>query len=337
LARAHDFVADSFSRGESDLCGRPLESPGICPTKCELRSSWVSAKLAAMSDLTNWKVPKWPFFLADALLLGFAYFFTLRAPQSMQHWEIAVACVAFGAVLSLTPFYLDYRAMGKALEVNALGAVVEKIQNLEKISQQISSATNQLTVIQDLVQAEAGKTTAVAKSIADQMAGEARQFSELMQKMNESEKAALRLEVEKLHRGETEWLQILVRILDHVFALHTAAVRTGDPKFAEPVTNFQNACREIAHRIGLVPFVAEQDEPFSAERHQVAGGKENPPAGAVTAETVGTGFTFQGKLLRPAIVRLREENPSATRLKTATEVALAGKSAGKVTDGELPL
>ena len=95
-----------------------------------------------------------------------------------------------------------------------------------------------------------------------------------MQKMNDSEKATLRLEVEKLHRGETEWLQVLVRILDHVFALHTAAVRTGDPKFAEPITNFQNACRDIVRRIGLTPFIAEPDEQFNAERHQFAGGKE---------------------------------------------------------------
>jgi len=290
-----------------------------------------------MSDLTNWKVPKWPFFLADALLLGSAYFFMLRAPQSVHHWEIAVGCVAVGAVLGVMPFCLDYLAMGKALEISALGAVTEKIQNLEKLSEQISSATNHWAVIQDSVQAEAGKTTATAKSIADQMAAEARQFSEMMQKMNDSEKSALRLEVDKLHRSETEWLQILVRILDHVFALHMAAVRTGDVKFVEPITTFQNACRDIVHRIGLVPFTAEPDEPFNAGRHQVAGGREIPAAGAVTAETIGPGYTFQGKLLRPAIVRLREENASATRPKAAPEPALAGKSTGKAMDGELPL
>ena len=110
--------------------------------------------------------------------------------------------------------------------------------------------------------------------------------------------------MEKLHRSETEWLQILVRILDHVFALHMAAVRTGDPKFAEPITNFQNACHEIAHRIGLTPFVARADEPFNAERHQVAGANSTPSESAFVAETVGAGYTFQGQLLRPAIVRL---------------------------------
>ncbi len=203
-----------------------------------------------MNEVTNWKVPKWPFFLGNALLFGFAYCFILRAPHAIQHWEIAVACVALGAAFNLLPYYLDYRAMERALEINALGAVGEKIQNLEKLAEQIGSATRQWTAIQDSIQTEAGKTTAATKAVADRIVAETGQFTELMQKMDNQEKTLLRLEVEKLHRGEAEWLQLLMRILDHVYALHTAAIRTGDPKYAEPVTNFQNACREIIHRVG---------------------------------------------------------------------------------------
>ncbi len=282
------------------------------------------------NDVTNWKVPKWPFLVVYAAMLGFAYCFILRAPQSIHHWEIAAACVALGAVFGVIPFYLDYRAMGKAIEINGLGTVAEKIQNLEKISEQIGSVTNHWTVIHDAVQAEAGKTAAAAREISDKMAAEARQFSEFMQKMNDSEKAALRLEAEKFHRAEGEWLQVLVRVLDHVFALHTGALRTGDPKFIEPIANFQNACRGTVRRLGLTPFVAEADEPFDAERHQVAGGEPKPMANAVVAETVGTGYTFQGKLLRPAIVRLREA--------TAAKPAPVAESANAENAGEeLPL
>jgi molecular chaperone GrpE (heat shock protein) len=32
---------------------------------------------------------------------------------------------------------------------------------------------------------------------------------------------------------------------------------------------------------------------------------ENPPADGVVAETLAAGFTFQGRLVRPALVRLR--------------------------------
>ena len=279
-----------------------------------------------MNDVTNLKVPKWPFFVVYAVMLGFAYFFILRAPQSVHHWELAAACVAFGAVLSLVPFYLDYRAMAKALEVNALGAVAEKIQQLEKLSEQINSATNHWAIIQETVQTESGKTAAIAKDIADKMTEEVRRFSEFMQKMNDNEKSTLRLEVEKLHRSEGVWLQNLVRVLDHIFALHTGAVRTGDQRFIEPISNFQNACRDTVRRLGLTPYVAEPDELFDAERHQAAGKQEVIPNGAVVSETIGAGYTFQGKLLRPALVRLHE--PKAP----AADLAPAG-----IANDELPL
>lgn len=278
-----------------------------------MRLPQISAKLGMMNDVTNWKVPKWPFLLADALLLFFAYYYILHVALPIHHWEIAAGCIVLGAVLGVVPYYLDYRVLGKAIEVNALGAVAEKIQNLEKLADQIETTTNHLAVVQGTVQAETGKTTTAAKAIADKMTEEGRQFTQFMQKVNDNEKAALRLEVEKLHRAEGEWLQILVRVFDHVFALHTGAVRTGDQRFIEPISNFQQACHETVRRLGLMPFIAARDEPFDVERHQAAGKPEKIQDGAVVAETVGAGYTFQGKLLRPALVRLREaKTPEAT-------------------------
>jgi molecular chaperone GrpE (heat shock protein) len=264
-----------------------------------------------MNDTTNWKVPKWPFWLGDGLLLAFGYLLVNHSPLP-GHWAIiATGCVVLGAALGVIPYILDYRAMGKALEVNALGAVAERIENLEKLATQISSATNQWTAVEESIRGQADKTTLAAKAIADRMTSEVIQFSDFMKQMNDSEKSTLKLEVEKMRRGETEWLQVLVNILDHVFVLHAGAVRSGDAKVAAPITNFQNACRDTARRLGLTPFVAEPNEPFNAERHQVAGSKETPPAGAVVADTIAPGYTFQGQPLRPALVRLRDANAPA--------------------------
>ena len=258
-----------------------------------------------MNDAANGKVSKWIFLVGDAGLMIFGYFFVLHSPLPISHWEIAAGCVALGAILGMIPFILDYRAMGKALEVNALGAVADRIQDLERVTALISSATNEWVH----AQTQAEKTSNSAKEIADQMTEEARQFAAVMQKLNDNEKSALRLEVEKLHRAEVEWLQVLVRILDHVFALHAAAERSGQPRVAEQMTQFQNACRDAARRVGLAPFTATPDEPFDAKRHQAVNMESEPPAGATVAETVGTGFTYQGKPLRPALVRLRETSP----------------------------
>ena len=216
--------------------------------------------LATMKDTTNWKVPKWPFLLGAVLLIAVAGFLFWQSPRPIGRWEIviAAACVALGAILGAMPFFFDYNAIIKVVDASAVGAIAEKIQNLERLVAQISSATNEWTNAQ--VQAE--KTSTGAKEIADKMAAEVREFAGFMQKMNDSEKIALRLEVEKFHRGESEWLQVLVRILDHIFALHAAAAHSGQPRLAEQLAQFQNACRDAARRIGLTPFVATPDEPL---------------------------------------------------------------------------
>jgi molecular chaperone GrpE (heat shock protein) len=275
--------------------------------------------------MTNWKIPKWPFLLGDALLMAFAYFFVLHGPKPSAHWEIPAACVALGAILGCLPFILDYRAIVKVIETSALGSITEKIQDLEKLAAQISAATNEWMNAQTLAE----KTSAGAKEISDKMASEVREFSEFMQKINDSEKSALRLEVEKMRRGEAEWLQVVVRILDHVFLLHAAAARSGQPQVAGQISQFQNACRDAARRVGLTPFVAAPDEPFNAERHRTIDDSK-PAAGAIVAETVGAGFTFQGKLLRPALVKLHEKN-SETEKKELPE-----QSGEKPVGEELP-
>ena len=281
-----------------------------------------------MNDSKHWTVPKWPFLLGDALLFAAAYFLIQHAPHPIGRWEIvtAAACVALGAVLGALPFVLDYRAIVRVIDAGALGAISEKIQNLEKLAAQISAATSEWLN----VQTQAEKISNGANEIAVKMSEEVKQFTEFMQKMNDSEKAALRLEVEKLHRGEAEWLQTLVRVLDNIFALHTAAARSGQPKLAEQIAQFQNACRDAARRIGLAAFAPAPGEPFDAARQQVMDGEVKPSADAVVADTAMPGFTFQGRLLRPAFVRLRDKIP-------APEAALDHPPEGEKAEEELPL
>ena len=264
----------------------------------------------AMSDPTNWKVPKWPFWVVYALLIAFAYYFMLHAPHAIHYWVIAVAFVAFGSVLCILPYYLDYKAMGKALEVNALGAVAEKFQELEDLATKITAVTEQWHVIHESVGQSAEKTGVAAKEIADKMGAEVRGFQEFMKKLDNSERSSLRLEVEKLRRAETEWVQTLVHILDHVFALHAAAARSNQPKVADQIAQFQNACRGTARRVGLTAYVSEPDEIFEPERYRVVDPNQKSFDGAVVAETLAPGYTFQGRVLRPAGVRLREATPA---------------------------
>ena len=260
-----------------------------------------------MNNVSEWKISKWPFLASNAVLLGVAAAVLLKAAHPVAQTEILIAtgCVALGALLGCLPFVLEYRAVKKLIEVNAVTSVAEQLHDLKKYSAQIAAATDQWARVQDVTKEHAEKTVAGAREIAERMATEIREFNEFQAKLNDTEKGALRLEVEKLRRAEGEWLQVVARILDNVFALHTAAVRSGQPELIEHIGSFQNACRDAARRVGLVPFAAEAGEKFDAQKHR-ARGVENPPADAAIAETLSPGFTFQGRPLRPALVRLHE-------------------------------
>ena len=229
----------------------------------------------------------------------------------MGAWQIffIVVCVAGGAWLAIMPFLLEYRLTLKLAEANTLASTVGQIQNLESVASQISSATSQWQAIHE----QAVKTASGAEAIATRMASEAKAFSQFMERANDGEKANLRLEVEKLRRSESEWLQVLVRVMDHVYALHQGALRSGQQRVIQQIGSFQSACRETARRIGLTPFAASNAEPFDPQRHQLIEASEKPAPGSLVSETVATGFTFQGKLLRPALVRLQDGVPQAAK------------------------
>ena len=266
-----------------------------------------------MTQLNFWKAAKWPFLLGDGVLLIYAYTIALRVTFSLGEALLVGAMVAIGAALGALPFVLEYRAFCKVAEVNALGAALEQIQNLERIGAQISAATDQWGRMEEAVERHSAKTVASSQEIAERMAKEVREFNEFMQKINDTEKATLRLEVEKSHRSEKEWLQVLVRILDQIFVLHNAAARSGQAELAAQIGNFQNACCGVARRVGLASFEAEPDKPFDPNSHQVSG-DDKPAEGALVAETVAPGYTYQGRLVRSALVRTKgKETPKIER------------------------
>jgi hypothetical protein len=73
--------------------------------------------------------------------------------------------------------------------------------------------------------------------------------------------------------------------------------------------NFQNFCRDVARRVGLAAFAPKVHEPFDPERHQPAESQGAPVPGARVLEAVATGYTYQGRLLRPALVALENPRP----------------------------
>jgi len=93
------------------------------------------------------KLPKWPFFLGDILLVTLAYLILGTAyahgKWPMNTWQNlwCVLSLSLGCVLGVLPFLLEYRAAMKLTEADRLTNAVLQIENLEIIGRQITNAT----------------------------------------------------------------------------------------------------------------------------------------------------------------------------------------------------
>jgi len=269
-----------------------------------------------MSEQPRKSPPLLPFLIADVLFLGMAGAILGLAHRPLLWWE-AVLMVGCGAAAawSLTAPVLRQDANAQARAQNASFAeVAAELQKLQGLATQVQAATAQWKSFEG----QAGASLEAARQLAQSFSAETRGFAEILQKSNDSEKAHLRLEVEKLRRMESEWLQTLTRVLDHVFALFQAAQRTGQRSLIDQIGLFQDSCREAARRVGLAPLTPRLGEAFDPRAHQVFDNAE-PPDKAVIADIVATGFTFQGQLLRRAFVAVQA--PSAAPALAATAEA----------------
>ena len=258
-----------------------------------------------MNETPGPRLSKLPFIIGDLLLVATAAYVAINGAFLGQWQYVAmITAVAFGAWLLAWPFVLEFRAATKLAESSALDGVTAKIQDLNQVSANIANAVLEWQHLQQ----SATQTVTAAEHIAERMTAEARSFGETMSQMNESEKNHLRLEVDKLRRAEGDWLGVTVRILDHVHALHQAGARSGQRNVIEQLTHFQNACRETARRLGLLPVLPEPGIPFDEKAHQLPEGTKLAN-GALVGDILAPGYTFQGKIIRLPVVSVQAAEP----------------------------
>jgi molecular chaperone GrpE (heat shock protein) len=256
------------------------------------------------------RTPKWPYLLADVVLVATAAAVAWKAAPVWTWKEIALVggLTGLGAWIFIQPFQKDHEAAVKLFEQVNLASAAEKLSSLDKTAQQIAAATAQWQDIQTF----SSKTVNAAGNIASQIAAEAKGFSEFLTRANDGEKATLRLEIEKLRRGEKDSLQVVIHLMDHCFALFQAATASGQPQLIQQIGNYRNACIDATRRVGILPYEAQAGEPFDSERHEIADGSE-PPQGATVDRTIAWGYTFQGVGIRRIQVAIATTETAATQ------------------------
>lgn len=284
-----------------------------------------------MADSFPPTTPRWPFFLGDAVLVVFAFILFYGTQANCPVLIASTVCIALGALLGVWPFLLEDRAARRREEVAGLASTVSQIQSLELVASRIADATAQWQSIHD----QSAKTAAAARTTAETMSAEMKSFIEFLEKANDAERQHLRLEVEKLKRAEGDWAAVLVRVMDHVYAIHAAGVRSGQRNVVNQLTQFQNACRDAIRRVGLVPVEVAPGTPFDAAHHHLPEGV-TAESGAKVAGTLATGYTLRGERIRPVLVQLEGQGPGAAAPMADDPGGSTSPGAGGG-DPELPL
>lgn len=251
-------------------------------------------------------MPRWPFVLADAVLLAAATALVLNGNRPLAlHEVIAVAALcALGAWIMILPFLRDHAAAVKLQEQAGLADTARQIGDLQSVAAHIREATAQWQSIHE----GARKASETATGAVERVGAEAKAFTDFLARTNDQEKQAMRLELEKLRRGGTEHLQVIVHVLDHVHALYQASARNGATPLTTQLGQFRGACLDAVRRIGLASYEAKPGDAFDANVHQTPEGREPAPGARITS-TVACGYTYQGQPVRRILVTV--ESPEA--------------------------
>ena len=259
-----------------------------------------------MSESKAPKIPKWPFIVGDVVLLLTAFLLLNKIEGKFGLLEAfwCLLCVGGGAWIMVLPFLKEFQAETDLTEVKELSASIEKVDSLELLLKRVENATEQWLHVED----RANEINVTSKEISDKMNAEARDFSDFLQKANDTEKKHLRLEVEKLGKTQKDWLQVHTATLDHVFALTQAGRQSGQENLIKQLNAFQLACREVARRVGVVAHEVQSGELFDPEQHQLRDADSKPKDGSKIIGIAAQGLSFQGRLIRKTVVVIDGEN-----------------------------
>lgn len=248
------------------------------------------------------RAAKWPFVLGDALLLGTSGWVAWALHEGRLPWGTATAAlvvggVAAGAWVLATPFLRDHDAETRWSEQANLADTLQQVRWVEAAAAGIAASTGHIQSAQQSLD----RSRAVSEEVATRLGEERRALAELQSRTLDQERQTMRIELEKLHRGEEETIRVLCHLLDHNYAVYQAGQRSGQPALAQQLGQYRAACLDAVRRLGLAAHEARPGEAFDPSRHEPAEGQQAGP-GAVVTGTMACGYTFRGMGIRPIIV-----------------------------------
>lgn len=150
------------------------------------------------------RLPKWPFLVGDAALLGIAVTIALRSPSPYTGSVILAitGCVAFAAILGVLPFLADYAG-------NQDEALDERQRSLEALTRTVSNSAEQISIAANAFHELSELTKEQlkqAKALPEQSRPDLEQTNRDREEALIAETKALQKELKVLRAAETEKL-----------------------------------------------------------------------------------------------------------------------------------
>ena len=262
---------------------------------------------------------KWPFVVQNVMLVGLTLWILNKFLPPQNNWDKALVglCLlvgAWAAWLHCKAWLQEYETKARLQENDQLTSAVAQIAHLTEVGKLVADATSRWQAAQEASAA----TVESGRAVSQQMGREVVEFQQFLQQSQHTQIDHLNLEIEKLRRGEREWLQTIALILDHTHALHQAALRSGQPQVSAQLNAFQAACQDALRRVGVGVYVPEVGIKFDERTLAVMDGSPQPEPGFIIQGVAAPGISFQGQLLRKALVVLGPSQIPEPAVEAAT-------------------
>src|SRR5688572_157331 len=147
-------------------------------------------------------LPKWPFILADVLLLAISAWMLLKLlPTRTTAAYVVAGCAVVawivGAIICVWPWVAEFKAQTQQAQNEILTDALQQIDRLEEIGARVQAATGSWQSAQD----SAMRVMQAAKEIEERIKTDSKDFMDFAERINADEKQNMRLEVEKLRRS----------------------------------------------------------------------------------------------------------------------------------------
>jgi hypothetical protein len=161
-----------------------------------------------MSSSSTPKLPKWIFFLADAVLLLTAWFIASRSPGPLSSHAIfaITACVIVGAILGTIPLLLHYEREKNETLDDRQRALEALALTLTTAADQISIAAKGLHEIAELTQKNLKQAEQLPQKLQDKVA----EFQAQLGSTRDEERDEMKTELAALRAAESQRLESTV-------------------------------------------------------------------------------------------------------------------------------